>query len=171
MTFQIKASNIGDAAAQDAFIQRVEAFRQAKLAHHQTVNEPAPTEHDLIEACVRRVPRGEEPYDYVADYEIVQPTLDERKQEQAATVHAAEAAALYAKLSLAKRRLLSYQLADVGKKSPFDQTDADKAALDQHRDLAEHAEKVGRHAAQLLADIEDLTEETIKTWRPAPFPK
>lgn len=166
MPLQLKASEIGDQAA---FAARVEAFRQAKLAHHQTVGEPAPTEHDLIESCVRRVPRGEEPDDYVADYEIVQPTLDERKAELTAEVHKAETAALHAKLSPAKRRLHSYQLADVVAKNE-EQTEAGKAVIALHHELSGHANRIGRHAAQLLSEIEDLTAETMKKWQAAPFP-
>lgn len=169
MTLQIKASEIGDAAAQAAFAHRVEAFRHAKLAHHQTVDEPAPTEHHLIEACVRRVPRGDEPDDYVVDYEIVRPTLEERKAELAATVQAAETAALHAALSPAKRRLLAYRLNEIAVKETADSSD-DMTAVQQHKQLVEHGNAVGRHAAQLLSEIEDLTAETIDTWQPAPFP-
>lgn len=167
MPLQLKASEIGDQAA---FAARVEAFRQAKLAHHQTVGEPAPAEADLIESCVRRVPRTDEPDDYVSDYEIIQPTLEERKQELSAAVHAAETAALHAKLSPAKRRLHSYQLQDVTVKTKDEITDEDKATLAQHRDLTAHANRVGRHAAQLLSEIEDLTAETVEKWQAAPFP-
>lgn len=165
MTLQIKSSEIGDPAA---FAARVEAFRQAKLAHHQTVDEPAPVEHHLVESCIRRVP-GEDADDYVADYEIIMPTLDEQKAELTANVHKAEAYALHAKLSPAKRRLHSYQLADVVGKNE-EQTEEGKAVIATHHELAEHANKIGRHAAQLLSEIEDLDEETIKTWQPAPFP-
>lgn len=165
MTLQIKASEIGDPAV---FADRVEAFRQAKLNHHKTVDEPAPTEHDLIEACIRRVP-GDDADDYVADYEIIQPTLEERKSELAAEVHKAETAALHVKLSPAKRRLHSYQLTDVIAKNE-EQTEEGKTVIATHHELADHANKIGRHAAQLLSEIEDLDEESIKTWQPAPFP-
>jgi hypothetical protein len=55
MTVAIPLSQVGDAAA---FAARVAAFRKAKLDHHKTVDVPAPREHELVEACVRRVPRG-----------------------------------------------------------------------------------------------------------------
>ena len=69
MTLKISVSLIGDV---DVFKARVAAFRQARLAHHQTLDEPAPVENHLVEACVRRVPRGEEADDWIEDYELVE---------------------------------------------------------------------------------------------------
>jgi hypothetical protein len=69
MIIQIRLAQIGNDPA--AFHARVAAFRQTKLDHHKTEGEPAPREHDLVEACVRRVPRGDAPDDYeLVDYEV-----------------------------------------------------------------------------------------------------
>jgi hypothetical protein len=69
MPLQIPLSQIGNDPA--AFQARVAAFRQARLDHHKTAGEPAPRAHDLVEACVRRVPRGDAPDDYeLVDYEV-----------------------------------------------------------------------------------------------------
>lgn len=79
MALQIPLSIAGSPAD---FAAPVAAFRQAKLEHHKTTGEAAPREHELVEACVKRVPRGEAPDDYViADYEIVddRPSLRSRK--------------------------------------------------------------------------------------------
>jgi hypothetical protein len=67
MPLQIPLSQIGDP---DAFKAHVAAFRQAKLDHHNTVRLPAPREHDLVEACVRRVPHGEADDYVIEDYAI-----------------------------------------------------------------------------------------------------
>jgi hypothetical protein len=76
MTFQISKSQIPAEFAAD-FAEHVEAFRQAKLAHHRTVDVPAPASHHLIENSVRRVPRLDLPDEFLADYEIIDdaPTL------------------------------------------------------------------------------------------------
>lgn len=47
---------------------------------------------------------------------------------------------------------------------------SDHEFLAGHVEREEKAKAIQRHAAQLQHDIEDLTEETIGAWMPAPFP-
>ena len=68
MTARISKSYIDGPV--EGFAERVEAFLKSKRDHRDTIDVPAPTEHPLIEACIRRV-RGTERDDYVSDYQIV----------------------------------------------------------------------------------------------------
>jgi hypothetical protein len=166
MTIQIPRVQVsGD------FIARVEAFRQARLAHHQTVDIPAPIEHPLIESCIKRMPQTDGPDDYVADYQIVDPPLEKRKAELVAEIERQASVVIDKAMSPGKRRLFQFSVSDVSGKKPETITDADKIMMAKHQLLSVHNEAVGRHAAKLHAQIEDLTEDTIKTWTPEAFPE
>lgn len=169
MTAQIPLSQIGDA---DAFKKRVVAFRQAKLDHHATVGDPAPRDDELVEAAIRRLRRGDAADDYAIDYEIVddRPTLRARKDTLIHEVSRQEHALLVASMPPGKRRLDGLKAGDLLRKPEAERSDAERAFL-ADRD-ARHAreEAIARHAAQLMSDIEDLTDETIGAWKSAPFP-
>jgi hypothetical protein len=169
MTAQIPFSQIGDA---DAFKQRVEAFRQAKLDHHATVGEPAPREHELVEATIRRVPRGDAADDYAIDYEIVddRPSLRARKDALIHDVTQQEHALLMASMPSGKRRLDGLKAGDVLRKPEAERSDAERIFLADRDARQAWEDAIQRHAAQLMSDIEDLTEATIGAWKPAPFP-
>lgn len=171
MTAQIPLSQIDDPAA---FKARVAAFRQAKLDHHATIGEPAPREHELVEAAVRRVPRGLSGAadDYAIDYEIVddRPSLRARKDALIHEVTVQEHALLVISMPPGKRRLDGLKAGDLLRKPAAERSDAEGQFL-VDRD-ARHAREdaIQRHAAQLMSDIEDLTEDTIAAWKPTPFP-
>jgi hypothetical protein len=184
MTVQIPLSQIdGDP---DAFAARVAAFRQAKLDHHKTAGEPAPREHELVEACVVRVPFGRREFidqplppvgapadDYeIVDYEIIddRPSLRSRKDALIHQVSAQESALMEASLPPGKRRLAAMQAHDVLQKPPAERSAAETQFLADHDARIKHEDAIGRHAARLMSDIEDLTEATIDAWQPAPFP-
>jgi hypothetical protein len=168
MTLKIRRADIpaecGDFAA------RVEAFRQAKIAHHKTVGVPAPVEHPLIEAALRRVARAGAPDDYVVDYAIAEPTLAEQKQALGRQVDIDEAAALDAAMTPGKRRLLGMQATAAAAKKEADRTAEEAAAIERHEALGAHMSAVALHAAQLQAAIEDLTAATVGAFKPQPFP-
>lgn len=166
MTIQIPRMQAGD-----DFESRVETYRQAKLNHHQTLSVAAPAEHPLIEACIKRVPQTDGPDDYVADYQIVDPPIDERKNELVAEIERQAHVVLDKAMSPGKRRLFEFSVSDVSGKKPETMTDADKIMLAKYQLLSVHNMVVGRHAAKLHAQIEDLTENTIKTWKPEAFPE
>jgi hypothetical protein len=186
MSIQIPLSRIGDAAS---FKARVEAFRQAKLDHHTTLGVPAPREDELVEAAVRRVPRGlsglarppdgaTKPVqdnaadDYAIDYEIVddRPSLRSRKDALIQEVGRQEHALMVASMPPGKRRLDELTAGDLLRKPEAERSDAERKFL-ADRD-ARHAREaaIQRHAAVLMSEIEDLGEDTIGGWQPAPFP-
>ncbi|YBW38335.1 hypothetical protein ACMYR2_0839 [Nitrobacter sp. TKz-YC01] len=73
MTIHIPLSQVGSA---ESFVQNVESFWQAKLAHRFTVHMPAPTADPLVESVVRRI-QGEpgKPDDFVVlPFEIIDDT-------------------------------------------------------------------------------------------------
>lgn len=181
MTRQIPLSQIADA---DAFRKRVTAFRQAKIEHQRTIDVPAPQEHHLVEAVVRRVPHphggpgggGEgatAPDDYVIDdYEIVddRPSLRARKDALIHQVAEAERALMIAAMAPGKRRLAGLRVQDIYQKPQAERSDADRQFLAETQARLNREAAIGRHAAELQAAIEDLTEETIGAWQPVPFP-
>jgi hypothetical protein len=170
MTAQIPLSQFGDA---EAFRKRVEAFRQAKLDHHKTVGEPAPQEHHLIEACVRRVPRGEAPDDYVIDdYEIVddRPSLRSRKDALIHQVAEQERALMMASMPPGKRRLAGLRAHEIQQKPQAERSEAEGQFVAETQARLERESAIGRHAAELQAAIEDLTEHTIDAFTLVPFP-
>lgn len=188
MTRQIPRSQIGDA---DAFKKRVEAFRQAKIDHQKTVDVPAPQEHHLVEAVVRRVPRYQEtaardqadplipdarslmPDDYeIVPYEIVddRPSLRARKDALIHQVAEQERELMIAAMAPGKRRLAGLRAQEIYQRPEAERSDADKQFLAQMQVRLAREAAIGRHAAELQAAIEDLTEDTIGAWQPAPFP-
>lgn len=169
MTVQIPLSRIGDPAT---FKARVEAFRQAKLDHHATVGEPAPRDDDLVEAALRRVARGDAADDYAIDYEIVddRPSLRMRKDALMHEVTRQEHALLLASMPPGKRRLDGLTAGDLLRKPEAERSDAERTFLAARGARHAREEAIQRHAAQLMSDIEDLTDETIGAWQPTPFP-
>jgi hypothetical protein len=170
MTAKIALSQIGDAVT---FKARVEAFRQARLDHHATVGEPAPREDELVEAAVRRVPRGLAlADDYIVDYEIVddRPSLRARKDALINEVTREEHALLTASMPPGKRRLDALKAGDLLRKPEAERSPEERMFLAERAARHAREEAIQRHAAQLMSDIEDLTDETIGAWKPSPFP-
>ncbi|WP_425908216.1 hypothetical protein [Nitrobacter sp. TKz-YC02] len=82
---QVSLSQIGSA---ENFVQAVEAFRQAKLAHRFTVDVPAPTADPFVESVVRRVQGVPgKPDDFVVlPFEVIDDTPRTPEQQQAIDV-------------------------------------------------------------------------------------
>jgi hypothetical protein len=172
MTLQIPLSQIVDV---NTFKARVATFREARLAHHQTLGEPAPIEHPLIEACVRRIPRGKEADDWVLDYEIVDDpktvlTLRQQKDALIAEVIKTEAELMNVSLPPGKRRFHEITAYEISRKPLEDHDVVDRQFLAARNIRLDREAAIQRHAAHLMNQIEDLTEETIESWQPAPFP-
>lgn len=154
-----------------AFAAAVEDFRQAKLAHRHTIGEPAPLAPPLVEVAVRRVIQAEgQPDDFVANYEIVPLTLDEKKKELADQVAKLEAEAVALVVPPGKARLWQMDVARASRVAEKDRTAEQHQALAAHAERAKKIEYVNYHAATLAAEIDDLTDETIDGWRLTPFP-
>jgi len=170
MPLQIPLSQIGDPKD---FMARVAAFQNAKIAHQGTVGEAAPREHDLVEQCVRRVAREDGPdYFEVLPFDIVddRPSLRSRKDALIHQVSAQEAALMEASLPPGKRRFDGLKAGDLLRKPQAERSDAEQKFLADRDARLAREDAIQRHAAQLMSDIEDLTEATIETWQLPPFP-
>lgn len=176
MTLHIPKSQLLRLGTEEELSARVEAFRQAKLAHQKTTDVPAPVDHPLVEACLARVSRGDDPDDFVADYQVIDdapppPDLATRKQQLMGQIAEAENAALAKIAPYGKRRLFAMRAADIATsdikrmndasikrnaiqlKAPQDRTAAETEFLTASNDLATLV-AAGRTAedAQFLAD-------------------
>ena len=110
--------------------------------------------------------------DYAIDYEIVddRPSLRARKDALIHEVTQQEHALLAASMPPGKRRLDGLQAGDLLRKPEAERSAAERTFLADRDTRHACEEAIQRHAAQLMSDIEDLTEETISAWKPAPFP-
>jgi hypothetical protein len=157
----------------EAFKAKVDAFVQAKMDHRTKSGDPAPTAPAMIENLVKRVPpKGMD--EFVADYVIVDDSpppksLAERKGELLALLAREEQAALEAILSPAKRRLLGMEVQRVSMLKTEDRTKTDKAVLEESVRVAKLSQEVQLHSARMMAEVDDLTEETIEDWAPKEF--
>jgi hypothetical protein len=157
----------------EEFGEQVEAFVQAKMDHRFKVGEPAPTAPAMIENLVKRVPPAG-PDEFVADYQIIDDTpppksLAERKGELLSMLAREEQDALNAVLSPAKRRLLGMEVARVSGIQADQRSKSDKAILEESVRIARLGQAIQLHGAKMMAEVEDLTEETIEGWSPKEF--
>lgn len=154
----------------DEFKRRVTAFKQAKLDHHKTVGVPAPSEHHLVVAAVKRVPKPDRD-DWVEDYQIVEPapkSLPERKKDLIVKVTEQYNILMNASLPAGSRMLDQIKADDIAEK---EERTADEKLFMANRMLRMAKEGAYyRHLAQMCHEIEGLTEETIDKWMETPFP-
>ena len=175
MTFQVRKSHIGDDTAVAQFHERVVALRHARLAHMKTTGVPAPSEHPLIEACIQRVIRGDEPDDHVADYEVIddipKKSLRDKKDDLIRQIGMQEQKLLIDSMPPGKRAADHHRYLDLFKKTVDEMTPDDVSYLVARKERVQREEIIQRYAARLAADVEDLTEDTIGKWQPEPFPQ
>lgn len=170
---RIPLSQVGSA---DAFAVEVEAHRLA-VEQHQT-GEPgmsAPAHSELIESLIVRRPamgpvdkRGPDKIT-VAPYEIVPPTLDERKAALVAELNGAAQAALNAVLSPARQQLLALDIGLAMAVEEASRTPAQKATVDLQAKFAASVAAVQRVVVEASVEIEDLTAATIDAWKVPAF--
>ena len=164
MTAKVPKSLIKDEAT---FKSAVEAFRQAKLAHRLTENEPAPTADFLIEASVRRVPAQgiNKPDDFVADYVIVddipKPTVTELRAKLMQQSHQQEADDIAKVLSPAAQRLLQLELAEIGPKPPAEFSAEEQALVAKQQAFMTDVRKIQIASARRAVAIEAMTDDEV----------
>lgn len=160
MCVQVHAA---DLRAHDAHMQKVANGVDDHVAY------PPPVALQIVDQCIRRP-------DLVPDYEIVDdsPTPAERlraaRHERRGELATLEANARAAVVPHGKLRARSIREADVRALPEKKRSRVDAAFLREQEDIAAKFEAIHRHGAKLEAEIEDLDEEALKSWRPVPFP-
>lgn len=146
-------------------VRQHESHVRAIAAGEERQPYPAPHSLPIVDRCVRRP-------DLAVDYEIIDdgPTpaqkLRARKDELLAGVFARQGALLDEIAPPGKRPLLALEEADaLEARAASAATAKHEAALKAAEDRKLRSEPIFRRAAALCAEIEDLTEETIKGWK------
>lgn len=152
----------------EGFEQLVEEFRQAKAQHTLTVDVPAPTAaHPLIEQCVKRTFGGMgKPDAFVPNYEIIDDTilsLEAKKEKLTQQVLASEKKQKEQVLPSGKARLLKLKYNESLNKGKLMAPDDISYIVNYETNLAK-LDKLDRDVAHILAEIDDLTEDTIKSF-------
>lgn len=172
MTFAVLKSQIPE-----NFHELVLEHRRLMMDHRATVNKPAPQcPVPFVDQCVRKIrpdPNGAD--EYVVDYRVVDdtpppppeptpPNLEEKKLKLLLEVQKAEQELLDAKRPPhGKVRLLQIKASNAQSKGD-EATDDEKQALADLRALNELQDAVNLKVAEIMSDIEDLTEENIDQW-------
>lgn len=130
---------------------------------------PPPWAHAEVVSAIRVIPRDDGTSDFVPDYEIAGPTLEQKKAKLFDQVSAAEREAIASILPSGKVRLYQFRHADIMAIKEEERSVADNQFLSEQAVRDTTYNKVVRWAAQLHSDIEDLTAETIDAWKLEPF--
>lgn len=147
---------------------------KALTEHRGTIGVPAPIAHPIVDAAVARHRVDGTPYSYAADYTIIEdikpPTLAERKDALEKGLRA-YAVALEEQLMPRRKRELFVLRAQEAYNTPADaRIEAHNAAIADHEKHTERMRAIARHLAEQVSEVEDLTDETIKAWKPKDFP-
>jgi hypothetical protein len=187
------------AALQEYDAHMVLVRRDAELAdlpdeeHHTAFPPPhAPVE---VESAIKRTPKPDGTTTFEPNYEIVPPSIEQRKERLFAQVSAAEQDAIRTVVPAGKIRAFQFREQDIRKADQArimaeyaaraaagdkTQVDSDKFQ-NEHRPAADtrfmeeqaaredQRNEIQRWAANLHSDIEDLTADTIDAWEMKPF--
>jgi len=185
MTYQIKKSTIQNAGLDEA------TFRTAVQDHItalETYNEhvanveknpeefqafPPPVAATEIMSAISK--------DLVPDYEVIDDlavSLSDRKEELMGRIARAEQAAKLSVLPRGKRRLQGILQGEAlqllgSKEVAGDLTKlpaSDRAIIETSGNVTEQDAAIEKHGATLMAEVDDLSEETIDAWAIRPFP-
>jgi hypothetical protein len=155
----------------------VDAHIKALKAHQSTIGEAAPTPpHPLVERVIRRVQYpidAKKPDDFVADFKVVDdtPSLDQRKMELAQKIGLGAQTLINSIIPPLKVRLWNLQANEAKGIPPAKRSTQQKTAIANQDARNAKVNAIMAHLAQMESDIDDLTEQTIDGWQPAPFPK
>jgi hypothetical protein len=154
----------------DAFALQVEAHRAALEVHRRgKPGIPAPRAPALVEAVIVCVPRPDPlPAAFeVAPYEIFDdgPTLDDRKAALRNVLHQAAAATRDAILSPARLEVLNLDFGEALNVPESQRTPAQQGAIDAYVAIDARRAEITRNAAHAAVEIEDLTADTVATWK------
>lgn len=135
--------------------------------------EARPIHDQLVEACIVRVQREGQADDFVADYEIIDdtppppppPTLQQRKDRLINEILLKETKLLNAAWPVGKRRLDNFKAQEVLKKKPEAHTPDEKLFLADLTAKQDKVNDISYRTSVLTSAIEDLTEETIGSWK------
>ncbi len=137
---------------------------------------PAPIAPPMVAQALREERDGDGVLSYVPDYELVddgptpQQTLQSKKNHLFGTVFHMEQVAAATVFPPSRRRHIEFLVSDASAKKPEDRSAEEKALIQKYEETTAKLVQVSRHGAMLNNQIEDLTEETVETWKPADFP-
>lgn len=170
MPFEVKLSQF----ASKAVFENTVTIHAARMnAFGAEVGKPRPVAHPLVEASLRRIVTPGKPDEYVPDYIIsedrspeAQPTmtLEEKKQALVDKLADVENAARNKIIPRRKLRLKSgkYNLAMRVKEE--DRTPEQIKDIGIIMDARDAWDKISMAGAEIEAEIDDLTEDTIGNW-------
>jgi len=179
---QLRANGFADAAA---FDKAVADYVDLRVKHSQSVGEPRPVAHPMVEAAVQRylppddlMPGEEAAERFAPEYEIIDdtppppppPSLDDRKREMASAVAMAAIRAGDAAWPQLTRRMMTAKAMAaylVPQANRSTEQTADVVALETAQSKLS---EIDLHLAGLEMQIHGLTEEIIDGWKPADFP-
>lgn len=98
------------------------------------------------------------------------PSIEQQKELLANAIMRATDKAEQAIIPKLKRPLMDLAVAQAAKTPIGGRTLAQREAMHNRRGMQRRLEAVQLHGAALLAEIADLTEETLPAWRARPFP-
>lgn len=173
------------AALQEYDAHMVLVRRDAELAdlpdEERHTEFPPPHAPVEIESSIKRTPKPDGTTTFEPDYEIVPPSIEQRKEKLFAQVSAAEQDATRAVVPAGKIRAFQFREQDIRKADqaryvaaapmiPTEQRpEADTRFLEEQAAREDRRNEIQRWAASLHSDIEDLTADTIDAWEMTPF--
>jgi hypothetical protein len=187
MTYRISSEALGDVSS-EAFAALVEAHIATLReydAHEAIVRKHAadpdmkpedrwttlavPVPAPEIDAAIRRTPKEDGTTEFAADYELVGPSLEAKKQWLVDLVSAAEHQAMIGVLAPRKVRAYQFHEADILKADAARRSPQDRRFLEEQAAREDQRQEIARWGANLHCEIEDLTEETIDGFEVKPF--
>jgi hypothetical protein len=152
-------------------------FRAALDRHSRTINEPAPTAHPLVEEIVRGHGGSFEVHD---DRPV--PTETDRRGALFLLIEEEASALIASAASPARLRLAAADMNLIGPKAIVPQsgerlpgvtyrTPEEQSRVDEITALFNRINRINRHAALLMVEVEDIDPDQISAWQPHDWPE